>query len=82
MSESLYQAQQIQELQHTAILSGIPSEHVKDMIYEDYKTTLQNFGFTTNKPLNNVTSRKSKKSNNIYKIIVKITYFLNIVSFI
>ncbi|XP_011502688.1 PREDICTED: uncharacterized protein LOC105366071 [Ceratosolen solmsi marchali] len=61
MSKSLYQAQQIEELEHTALLTGVPLECLKNMADQDDKITLQSFGFTTNKTVANIPSKSSKK---------------------
>ncbi|OXU31560.1 hypothetical protein TSAR_007400 [Trichomalopsis sarcophagae] len=61
MSESLYQAEQMVELEQAALLAGIPSECIKDMNDEERKTTLRNFGFTTNKPATGIATNKTKK---------------------
>lgn len=64
MSESLYQAEQMVELEQAALLAGIPSECIKDMNEEERKTTLRNFGFTTNKPATEIPTNKTKRSKN------------------
>ena len=64
----------MEEFEQAALLAGIPSECIKDMNDEDRRITLQNFGFTTNKPVNDkpvndVPVNKSRKSND--KILIR-----------
>lgn len=65
VSESLYHAKQREEFEQAALLAGLPAECIQDMNDEERKTTLQNFGFTTNKPVSDApTNNRTRKSNN------------------
>ena len=63
LSESAYEAEQLQEFEQAALLAGIPSDCIKDLNDEERKITLQKFGFTSNKTPTDAPPTRNKKSN-------------------
>ncbi|XP_046418369.1 uncharacterized protein LOC124178782 isoform X1 [Neodiprion fabricii] len=61
LSMSLHEAQLMEEIEDAHLLVGEPCPSSYGEMTEERRKTLQNFGFTTNKPATVSTSNKSKK---------------------
>lgn len=66
MSESLYEAEKMVQLEEAAYLAGIPPEHIREMNDQERRKTLQSFGFTSNKPVLDAPINRQRKSNLIH----------------
>lgn len=63
LSMSLHEAQMSEEIEEAHLLEGEPFFPINGEISEERRKTLQNFGFTTNKPaVAACVSNKSRKS--------------------